>query len=286
MIPVKTLIRFLIVILVLLTGLFLFTQSTNPLLSTAKHDVTTRHQSTQDRLIYPHGRFKAAFYTFVKEDIGTLTKLRRTIRSLEDQFNKDHNYPYVIFTDQELSKDYKTLASSLTKADVYFEKVSGDLYGYPPNTDMKKAEQARIKLNGTMFGDSEDYRFQSRFMAGTIYRHPIMKELDYGWRFEAGTEYVCPIDEDPFQFMFETKKTTSFSMALYEYPDTIPTLYDNVVKYALEYKELVQQKENPKALWNFIWEPNSETFNRCHFWNNFQILVFIEGKSTKTSLII
>jgi alpha 1,2-mannosyltransferase len=98
-----------------------------------------------------------------------------------------------------------------------------------------------------------------------------MQELDYGWRFEAGTEYVCPMDEDPFQTMFETKKTTSFSIALYEYPDTIPTLYDNVVKYALEYKEIVQQKENPKALWNFIWEPNSETFNRCHFWNNFQV---------------
>jgi alpha 1,2-mannosyltransferase len=170
MIPAKTFIRFLLVILAILTGLFLFTQSTKPLAPTVKNDVTTSQQTSQGRLVYPHNRFKAAFYTFVKDDSGSLTKLRHTIRSLEDQFNKDRNYPYVIFTDQKLSKDFTTLASSLTKAPVYFEKVSKDLYGYPPNTDMKKAAQARLDLNGTMFGDSEDYRFQSRFMAGTIYR--------------------------------------------------------------------------------------------------------------------
>lgn len=94
------------------------------------------------------------------------------MRNLEDQFNKHHHYPYIIFSDQELSEEYMELASSVAGnlTTVRFEQVHGDLYGYTDNVDMKKAEQARIDLKDTMFGESEDYRFQSRFMAGTIFR--------------------------------------------------------------------------------------------------------------------
>jgi alpha 1,2-mannosyltransferase len=101
-----------------------------------------------------------------------------------------------------------------------------------------------------------------------------MQELDYAWRFEAGTEYVCPIEDDPFQFMMENNKTTSFSMSLYEYPETIPTLYDTVLDFAKENRLLVQQKTDPDSLWHFIWEQGTEEFNRCHLWNNFQVYIY------------
>jgi alpha 1,2-mannosyltransferase len=121
-------------------------------------------------LMYPHDRFKAAFITFVKNDTISLTKLRYTMRNLEDQFNKNHNYPYLIFTDQDLSQEYMELVASLSKATVKFEKVGKDLYGYHPKTDLERAAQARIDMSQMVFGESEDYRFQSRFMAGMIYR--------------------------------------------------------------------------------------------------------------------
>ncbi|GAA5814972.1 hypothetical protein MFLAVUS_008476 [Mucor flavus] len=221
-------------------------------------------------LSFPHDRFRAAFVTFVKSDSASLTKLRFTIRNLEDQFNKQHNYPYIIYTDQELSEEYMELASSLTQSTVRFERVQRDLYGYNENTDLQRAAQARNDLNTTMFGNSEDYRFQSRFMAGTIYRHALMQELDYSWRFEAGTEYLCPVDTDPFQYMFENKKTTSFSVALYEYRETIPTLYQSVLDFAKEHQDWIQSTSNPESLWHFILD-ESNIFNGCHFWNNFQI---------------
>ncbi len=102
-----------------------------------------------------------------------------------------------------------------------------------------------------------------------LYRHPIMQDLDYTWRFEAGTEYVCPIDEDPFQFMFDNKKTTSFSMTLHEYKETIPTLFQTVIDYASNHKKWIQSSEDPNSLWHFIMD-ESNTFNACHLWNNFQ----------------
>ncbi|EIE83937.1 hypothetical protein RO3G_08642 [Rhizopus delemar RA 99-880] len=92
------------------------------------------------------------------------------MRNLEDQFNKNHNYPYLIFTDQDLSQEYMELVASLSKATVKFEKVGKDLYGYHPRTDLERAAQARIDMSQMVFGESEDYRFQSRFMAGMIYR--------------------------------------------------------------------------------------------------------------------
>ncbi|GAN02982.1 alpha 1,2-mannosyltransferase [Mucor ambiguus] len=297
----KTAIRVIAISIVLLATVYLFTQSfyyqnhfrnnnhqdtiTKPSASASTNEAPQRisfpddyfhygsfyQHENPETLTYPHNRFKAAFITFVKNDKASLSKLRFTVRNLEDQFNKHHHYPYIIFTDQDLDDEFRELASSLAgEATMRFEKVGSDLYGYEPTTDLKKAEKARITLNNTMFGDSEDYRFQSRFMAGTIYRHPLMQELDYSWRFEAGTEYICPMEEDPFQFMFENKKTTSFSMALYEYRETIPTLFQTVLDYASKHSDWIRPSGDPKTLWHFILDENN-LFNGCHLWNNFQI---------------
>ncbi|CAO3695021.1 unnamed protein product [Rhizopus stolonifer] len=239
------------------------------------------HYNNPRELVYPHNRFKAAFITFVKNDTITLTRLRYTIRNLEDNFNKNHNYPYLIFTDQDLSQEYMELASSLTKATVKFEKVGSDLYGYHPMTNLDRAAKTRIDMSHTIFGESEDYRFQSRFMAGTIYRHPMMHELDFTWRFEAGTEYVCPIEQDLFQYIYENNKTTSFSMALYEYKETIPSLYHTVLEFASQYSHWIKSFDDPSSLWSFSQDSFTKEFNGCHLWNNFQVPKYYKRERTK-----
>lgn len=97
-----------------------------------------------------------------------------------------------------------------------------------------------------------------------------MQELDYAWLFEAGTEYVCPIEDDSFQYMFEQKKLTSFSMALYEYRETIPSLFETVMRYANMNKDWIQPKEDSNTLWHFILNDEND-YNGCHLWNNFQV---------------
>lgn len=171
------------VAIVIFTGIYLFTTSTvhqdNPIKEQGvtwdddyfAYTTSSWTYENPTNLTFPHQRFKAAFVTFVKSDTASLTKLRFTIRNIEDQFNRVHKYPYIIFTDQELSEEYMELASTLTQATMRFERVENNLYGYHPSTDLTRAAQARIDLQSTMFGDSEDYRFQSRFMAGTIYRY-------------------------------------------------------------------------------------------------------------------
>ncbi|CAG8604122.1 9637_t:CDS:2, partial [Cetraspora pellucida] len=58
-----------------------------------------------------------------------------------------------------------------------------------------------------------------------------------------------------------------FTVSLYEYPATIPTLWDAVKEFAISYPDLIE-KEN---LMEFISNDNGKTYNLCHFWSNFEI---------------
>lgn len=102
-------------------------------------------------------------------------------------------------------------------------------------------------------------------------RHPAMKDLDYYWRFEIGTKYLTPIDFDPFQYMKDNGKKLSFSFALYEYHDTIPGLFPAVNHYVKEYPAHTIHSSEPDTLWPFILNDDSNDYNNCHFWSNFQV---------------
>lgn len=119
----------------------------------------------------PNAHFKAAFVTLTKGDHASLSNLRSTIRNLEDNFNKDYGYPYIIFSDEVLSDEFKELASSFAAGQMaFYDELGPEYYGYSNTTDRAKAAEARIRMSDTLFGDSEDYRFASRFMAGLIFR--------------------------------------------------------------------------------------------------------------------
>lgn len=98
-----------------------------------------------------------------------------------------------------------------------------------------------------------------------------MQHIDYYWRFETGTEYVCPLDFDPFQYMYDHQKKLSFSMALYEYEETIPSLFTTIMEFANNNSDLVQSMSNKNSLWHFIIDSETKVFNKCHFWSNFQV---------------
>lgn len=99
------------------------------------------------------------------------------------------------------------------------------------------------------------------------YSHSVFNDLDYFWRFEPGTEYMCPIDFDPFQYMKDNDKELSYSLASYELEETIPSLFNAVTKFKKQYPQLVSDSDN---LMSAILNENGE-YNRCYFWNNFQI---------------
>lgn len=98
-----------------------------------------------------------------------------------------------------------------------------------------------------------------------------MADLDYYWRFEIGTKYLTPITSDPFQYMHENEKKFSFIFALYEYHETIPTLYSAVQRYMNDYPGHTIHQTEQDTLWPFMIDPDTESYNNCHFWSNFQV---------------
>lgn len=82
---------------------------------------------------------------------------------------------------------------------------------------------------------------------------------------------MCPIDFDPFQYMQANHKELSFSIATYEQHETIPTLYRSVMKFKKEHPEWspTLDKGNKSIMSAMV--DDKDNYNRCYFWNNFQV---------------
>lgn len=105
-----------------------------------------------------------------------------------------------------------------------------------------------------------------------LYSHAVFDELDYFWRFEPGTEYMCPIDFDPFQYMLDNHKEISYSMASYEKQETIPSLFKAVTKFKRQHAEWHPSVDvADDSLMSLMTNEDDGQYNRCYFWNSFQI---------------
>lgn len=98
--------------------------------------------------------------------------------------------------------------------------------------------------------------------------HESLLDLDYFWRFEPGTEYMCPINFDPFQYMQDHGKQLSFSMATFEKQETMPSLFNEVMKFKHAHPEWISTQPNEIMSGMLTTDGN---YNGCFLWNNFQI---------------
>ena len=56
-------------------------------------------------------------------------------------------------------------------------------------------------------------------------------------------------------------------MTLHEFENTIPTLWQTVKQFMIEYSDLIPKDNALK----WISVDNGRTYNLCHFWSNFEI---------------
>jgi hypothetical protein len=55
-----------------------------------------------------------------------------------------------------------------------------------------------------------------RFFSGDIFRHPALEKYDYYWRLDDDSQYLCPIDSDPFETMQKNRKIYGWNIWMYE----------------------------------------------------------------------
>lgn len=232
-----------------------------------KDGIPEEYHLPKENLTYTGRKANAAFVILARN--GDLNGVMKSMKQMEDRFNKRFQYPYVFLNEEQFSEDFKKRTSEITDAKVEYGLIPKDHWVQPTWIDESRASKARedMQKNNVIYGGSLPYRNMCRFNSGFFYRHELLKNYKYYWRIEPDVQFFCDLDYDPFLIMQDQKKVYGFTLSLYEYEATIPTLWDAVKKFMEKNPELLA-KDNALS---FISDDGGVTYNRCHFWSNFEI---------------
>ncbi|KAI0738252.1 glycosyltransferase family 15 protein [Daedaleopsis nitida] len=200
---------------------------------------------------------------------GDVDDAVRSVRRLEDRFNKHFGYPWVFLNEEPFSDEFKTRVGNVINGEVTFGQVPRDHWFQPEWIDEERATAARKKMvaDNIIYGGSVSYRNMCRFNSGFFYRHPLLQQYRWYWRVEPDVHFHCDIDFDPFLYMQDHNKTYGFTITMYEFHATIPTLWDTVKEFVRENPQYVAENN---AI-NYMSDDGGNSYNLCHFWSNFEI---------------
>jgi mannosyltransferase len=95
-----------------------------------------------------------------------------SVRSVQEQFNDNFGYPWVFLNDEEWSEDFKRKVSRAVGegADVKFEVIPKEMWGYPEWIDQERARRSmqNMKGRGIQYGGQESYHHMCRFQSGYV----------------------------------------------------------------------------------------------------------------------
>ncbi|KAH8696137.1 putative alpha-1,2-mannosyltransferase [Talaromyces proteolyticus] len=239
--------------------------------STESKPIDTSHQSpvvSRPPELTPSGdRINATFVTLARNN--DIWEIAKSIRQVEDRFNRNHHYDWVFLNDQPFDDTFKKITTSLVSGKTHYGLIPKDHWSYPEWIDQNKAKKVRedMKERKIIYGDSESYRHMCRYESGFFFRHELMLNYEYYWRVEPSIQLFCDISFDPFRYMKENNKKYSFVLSLYEYFETIPTLWDSVQKFASANPQHIAEDNSM----GFLSDDGGKTYNKCHFWSNFEV---------------
>ncbi|KAF8910943.1 glycosyltransferase family 15 protein [Gymnopilus junonius] len=212
----------------------------------------------------PQGRRANAVIVMLARN-GDLNGVISSMKQMEDRFNKKFGYPYVFLNEQPFEDNFKRRVTELTDSQVQFGLIPSDHWYQPAEIDEDRATKSREKMvkENVIYGGI--YRNMCRFNSGFFYRHELLKPFQYYWR--PDVKFFCDLDYDPFLIMQDQNKMYGFTISLYEYEATIPTLWNAVREFIHANPKLV----SPDNAMAFLSDDGGETYNRCHFWSNFEI---------------
>ncbi|RAH43980.1 glycosyltransferase family 15 protein [Aspergillus brunneoviolaceus CBS 621.78] len=222
---------------------------------------------SSNKVIPAADRMNATFVTLARN--SDLWEMVKSIRTVEDRFNRNYHYDWVFLNDKPFDDEFIKITSALVSGETHYGVIPKEHWSYPEWIDQEKAKKVRQEMGEKkiIYGDSESYRHMCRYESGFFFRHPLMLNYEYYWRVEPSIELYCDVPLDPFRFMKENNKKYSFTLSLYEYYDTIPTLWDTTQKFVGEHPEHISSDNSM----GFLSDDGGKTYNKCHFWSNFEV---------------
>lgn len=160
----------------------------------------------------PH-KSKNANATFVllcrNSDVNGVVE---SMQSMEDRFNRDYNYPWVLLNEEPFTQEFKDRVSVLTRAPIHFGLIPKEHWYQPDWIDEERATQGRAKMMAQriIYAGSVPYRNMCRFNSGFFFHHELLQPYRYYWRVEPDVKFFCDLSYDPFHYMEEHDKVYSF----------------------------------------------------------------------------
>ncbi|KAG0205881.1 hypothetical protein BGX28_002571 [Mortierella sp. GBA30] len=161
--------------------------------------VATR-QKEKEELIYEVEKANGVFVILTREE--DIQATRETIRQVEDRFNRDRNYPWVILSPLPLTDGSKNRIRTLSKGRMTFGTIPREHWRLPtwiepPRVLSGDYERMKIGLERTSLDKRRQWRYQSGFLA----RHELLDGFEFFWRVEPGMDIFCDIEDDPMLAM-------------------------------------------------------------------------------------
>ncbi|KAJ7666727.1 glycolipid 2-alpha-mannosyltransferase-domain-containing protein [Mycena polygramma] len=182
----------------------------------------------------------------------------RSVREVEDRFNTRHHYPFVLLNDEPFTDEFKRRVSAVASGSVEYGLVPRDHWVQPDWIDEDKATKGREQLvsENVIYGGSVSYRNMCRFNSGFFFRHPLVQKYRWYWRIEPDVHFHCDVNFDPFLFMQDRGKVYGFTITMYEFDKTIPSLWGHVKDFIKLHPEHVA-KDNAMG---FMSDDGGETY--------------------------
>lgn len=210
-----------------------------------------------------------------------------SMRSLEDRFNRKYHYDWVFLNDVPFTEEFKEATTFMASGNTKYGLIPPDHWNCPSWINQTQFEINLKKMHhkGVLYGDSKSYRNMCRFNSGFFFRQSILDEYDYYFRVEPNVYYFCDFPYDPFKIMKQKHLKYGFVIGIYEYENTIETLWDAVEEYIELDQQLTPSEQHinmSSNAYKFITDKskigayspitNSHSdYNLCHFWSNFEI---------------
>ncbi|KAH6621526.1 glycosyltransferase family 15 protein [Chaetomium sp. MPI-SDFR-AT-0129] len=217
---------------------------------------------------------------------------RETMRNVEAQFNQWFNYPVVFLNDEPWDEDFVRELEETVSGDAIFEVIPSADWTYPAWVDQERARQSMAQQDRARVwnGGKESYHHMCRFYSGAFYKHPVLAPFKWYWRIEPGVRFTCALTYDPFAAMARNNKVYGYTIALWEEPNTCPSLFREVDNFRAAHDIPKTPSWNAMldtpAPWYLQLYPvrrllgllgaahtswTGDRWNLCHYWSNFEI---------------
>ncbi|KAL2024348.1 hypothetical protein VTK56DRAFT_8830 [Thermocarpiscus australiensis] len=239
-------------------------------------------------------RENAAFVMLARN--SEIAEALETVRNIEAQFNRFFHYPVVFLNNEEWDPEFIRVLNQSVSGQATFHVIPKEDWSFPEWIDTERAKQsmARQEKSGVWNGGKESYHHMCRFYSGKFYTLESLRQYRWYWRLEPGVRYTCAITYDPFVEMARHGKTYGFTVALWEEPNTCPSLFRAVDDFRIQrqlpltptWTAMLDTNWQPwpvRKLQGWLGKPHhnsqGERWNLCHYWSNFEIadLDFFRG---------